>query len=140
MRMKYVKRDFARQLRQSQTSCEEKIWELLRNNQFLGLKFRRQHIIEGFVVDFYCHDKKLAIEIDGGIHNNKMHRDYDDLRQREIEAENVKVVRITNEEFQQNENILFIRIEEALGLAHINTPSPSGRGGELVSLDGGEGR
>jgi len=139
MQMKYIKREFARQLRQNQTPFEERVWELLRNNQFMGLKFRRQHVIEGFVVDFYCHEQRLAIEIDGSIHENRMHKDYDELRQREIEAEDIKVVRITNEEFEKDENILLVRMKEAIGLAYINTPSPSGRGGEMVLLDGGEG-
>ena len=105
----------------------------------MGLKFRRQHAIEGFVVDFYCHKQRLAIEIDGGVHENKAHKDYDELRQREIEAEDIKVIRISNEDFAKDENILFARIKEALESSYINTPSPSGRGGEKVLLDGGEG-
>ncbi|MDD5594527.1 MAG: endonuclease domain-containing protein [Candidatus Margulisbacteria bacterium] len=138
--MKHIKRDFARQLRQGQTPTEERVWELLRNNQLLGLKFRRQHVIEGFVADFYCHEQRLAIEIDGGIHEKKMNKDYDELRQREIEAEDIKVVRISNEEFEKNENILFDRIKLALETSYINTPSPLGRGGVKSLLVGGEGR
>ncbi len=92
------------------------------------------------MVDFYCHEPRLAIEIDGRIHEKKMHKDYDELRQREIEAEDIKVVRISNEELERDENILFEKIRFALEASDINTPSPFGRGGELVSHDGGEGR
>ena len=88
----------------------------------MGLKFRRQHVIEGFVVDFYCDEHRLAIEIDGGIHNQKMRRDYDKLRQAELESEDVKFIRITNEEINKDENILLNRIKSAI------LPSPSGRG------------
>lgn len=112
MRMRYKKRDFARQLRQEQTSAEEKVWELLRNNKFMGLKFRRQHVVEGFVVDFYCHEYKLAIEIDGGIH--KEQKDYDELRQVEIETKDVTFIRITNEEIERDETIVLKKIKEVI--------------------------
>ena len=114
MRMTYKKREFARQLRQDQTAAEEKVWQLLRNNQFEGLKFRRQHVIEGFVVDLYCHEHKLAIEIDGGIHNSKMNRDYDGLRQAELESKGIRFIRITNKELNKDENIIFDKIREAI--------------------------
>ncbi len=122
MRMTYKKREFARQLRQDQTVAEEKVWQLLRNNQFMGLKFRRQHVIEGFVVDFYCEEHRLAIEIDGGIHNMAIRKDYDALRQMELESKGVQFIRITNEEFAKNEAVLFDSIKNAL------LPSPPGRG------------
>jgi len=112
MRMKKIKRDFARQLRKEQTLAEERIWSLLRNNQFMGLKFRRQHVIEGFVVDFYCLERKLAIEIDGGIHNKR--KDYDQLRQQEIESKFNTVIRIKNEEINRDESVVLRKIKEAL--------------------------
>jgi very-short-patch-repair endonuclease len=110
--MKRVKRDFARQLRRDQTSYEEKVWELLRARRLFGLKFRRQHVIEGFVVDFYCSEHKLAIEIDGGIHNRR--KEYDELRQREIEAKGNIIIRIKNEDLNNNCDMLIKKIKEAL--------------------------
>ncbi len=110
--MTYKKREFARQLRQDQTSTEEKVWQLLRNNQFMGLKFRRQHVVEGFVVDFYCSKHKLAIEIDGGIHNKR--KNYDELRQEEIESKFNTVIRVKNEEITDDCAILLQRIKEAI--------------------------
>lgn len=112
MRMTYKKRDFARQLRQEQTSAEEKIWQILRDRQFMGLKFRRQHVIEGFVVDFYCPEHKLAIELDGGIHNKR--KDYDQLRQQEIESKFNTVIRVKNKEITDDCAILVQKIKEAI--------------------------
>ncbi|MCU0640771.1 MAG: endonuclease domain-containing protein [Candidatus Margulisbacteria bacterium] len=112
--MKEIKKTFARQLRKRQTPTEAKVWAVVKNRKCLGLKFRRQHVIEGFVVDFYCSEKRLAIEIDGGIHRQQ--KDYDDLRQTEIEAEGIKVIRIKNEELR-SEKLLLDKIKEALSSA-----------------------
>ena len=76
--MHQIKKEFARNLRKESTPEEKIVWEALRNKKFLGLKFRRQHVLKGFVVDFYCHSLNLAIEIDGGIHQKQV--DYDLLR------------------------------------------------------------
>lgn len=111
--MKQIKRDFARQLRKDQTSTEAKVWAVLKNRKCFGLKFRRQHVIEGFVVDFYCLEKRLTIEIDGGIHDKQ--KDYDELRQAEIEAKGIKVIRIRNEELI-NEKVLLKKIKETISL------------------------
>lgn len=110
--MKQIKKQFARQLRQDQTSAEEKVWALLRGRQLFGLKFRRQHVVEGFVADFYCPEHKLAIEIDGGIHNKR--KDYDHLRQQEIEAKFNTVIRVKNEDIVDNCAVLIKRIKEVI--------------------------
>jgi very-short-patch-repair endonuclease len=110
MRMNYRKREFARILRSSQTPCEEKVWELLRGRKFMGLKFRRQHVIEGFVVDFYCHEYKFGIEIDGGVHAKQ--KDYDELRQEIIESESINLIRIKNSEIEKDEKIVLMKIQE----------------------------
>lgn len=112
MRMNYKKRDFARRLRLEQTPAEEKVWALLRNRQCFGLKFRRQHVIEGFIVDFYCPERKLAIEIDGSIHNKQ--RDYDQLRQQEIESKFNTVIRVKNEDLENNCVVLLKKIKEII--------------------------
>lgn len=87
---------------------EIKIWEALRNRKFNNLKFRRQHEIEGFVVDFYCHELKLAIEIDGEVH--KKQKGYDGLRQHLIEDEGIRFMRITNEDINRDVKILLTEI------------------------------
>ena len=60
--------DRAREFRQNETSVEKILWQSLRNRQILNLKFRRQHQIGDYIVDFYCHELKLIIELDGGYH------------------------------------------------------------------------
>ena len=124
--MRERKKKFARTLRKQQTPSEQKVWELLKDRRLLGLKFRRQHVIEGFVVDFYCMEYKLAIEIDGPIHLKQKH--YDELRQDLIESKGITFARVTNNEIKQNMVPLIRKIKKVVLLAQIN-PSPSGRGG-----------
>ena len=122
--MKEIKKRFARTLRKEQTKTEKIVWELLRNRKFMNLKFRRQHVIEGFVLDFYCHGLKLGIEIDGGIHLKR--KDYDMLRQEAIESKGINIIRITNKEINKNKKLILKRIDKLINRATI--PSPSGRG------------
>ena len=65
----------ARQLRQEQTPAELHLWERLRDRQFHGFKFRRQHAVGRFIVDFYCPTRRLIIELDGLIHNQQIEHD-----------------------------------------------------------------
>ncbi len=65
----------AREMRKNQTETEKKIWTVLKNKQINNLKFLRQKIIGEFIIDFYCHEIKLALEIDGEIHNKQKERD-----------------------------------------------------------------
>jgi very-short-patch-repair endonuclease len=83
---------------------------LLRNRRFLDLKFRRQYGVAGFVVDFYCPDLKLAVEIDGSSHDGR--ESYDAWRQRLIEEESISFVRITTDELVVNPDVLLERIRE----------------------------
>jgi len=110
--MEYIKKVFARSLRKEQTPAESIVWELLRNRKFMNLKFRRQHVIEGFVVDFYCHDLRLAVEIDGGVHARQ--RDYDELRQILIEEKGIRFLRVSNAEINRDINHLLVRIKDYL--------------------------
>lgn len=110
--MKEIKRDFARNLRKEQTSTEKTVWKLLRNRRYLEQKFRRQHVIEGFVVDFFCCEHNLAIEIDGGIHKNR--KGYDDIRQSLIESKGIRFIRITNEEIERDPQMLYTKIKQAI--------------------------
>jgi len=139
MRMHYKKRDFARYLRKDQTNTEQLVWELLRNRKCNGLKFRRQHVVEGFVVDFYCDKYKLAIELDGSVHNRR--KDYDELRDVELKAKGICVTRIKNSEIDKDPQIVLRKIKKYLKILSISvgTPSPSGRGGGVLCVDGGEG-
>ncbi len=71
------KKEFARELRRNMTPAEVVLWQLLRNRQLAGFKFRRQHAIDAFIVDFVCLEHKLVIEIDGAVHNDVIQHGYD---------------------------------------------------------------
>ena len=86
----------ARLLRKNMTEAEKVSWEKLSNKQLLGLRFRRQHPIDIFIADFYCHQARLVIEIDGPIHNDK--EEYDNGREADIEKFGLKILRFTNKE------------------------------------------
>jgi very-short-patch-repair endonuclease len=85
----------ARELRTRQTAAELVLWEALRNRQLDGLKFRRQHPVGPFVLDFCCPHRRLAIEVDGGIHDEQ--REQDAERERLLAAAGYRVLRFPNE-------------------------------------------
>ncbi len=90
-------------LRGKQTPQEILLWSRLRREQ-LGWKFRRQHSIGGYIVDFYCPVKKLVIEIDGSQHFKKEAEGYDKVRTDYFKGLNIKVIRFTNAEINTNIN------------------------------------
>lgn len=97
----------AQNLRKNQTKAESFLWELLRRKQLNNLKFRRQHPIWDYIADFYCPEKKLVIELDGSIHNNKEQKEHDQLRDAIMQQHNITVIRFTNNDvFEKIENIL----------------------------------
>ena len=90
---------FARQLRKDSTDAEDILWQLLRNRQLNGAKFRRQHpVATGYILDFYCAECRLAIEVDGSIHDLPEQAAYDAKRTQHLEQFNVKVIRFSNAE------------------------------------------
>ncbi|MBB4639562.1 endonuclease domain-containing protein [Longimicrobium terrae] len=86
----------ARVLRQSATPAEQRLWRLLRSRAVNGLKFRRQHPLHGFVLDFYCAEARLCVELDGGIHAEQ--QDRDELRSAMLHAHGIRVIRFPNEQ------------------------------------------
>ncbi len=102
-----------RQLRNNATYCEKIVWLHLRERQ-LCYRFLRQYSVDHFVFDFYCSELKLAIELDGDVHENPEQKNYDKARQKYPEAFEIKFVRIKNEEFLGNPNKAFKRIEEEI--------------------------
>jgi len=110
--VKEIKKTFARRLRKEQTKAEKIVWELLRNRKFKKYKFRRQHVIEGFVLDFYCHEIRLGIEVDGSIHLRR--KDYDELRQEVIESKGIVITRITNKEIREDKRLILKKLEKLL--------------------------
>jgi very-short-patch-repair endonuclease len=88
----------ARALRQRETVAEKLIWSRVRNRKLNGRKFRRQHAIDRYILDFYCHECRLAVELDGGGHLKKEQREYDELRSKVLGEHNIKVIRFQNED------------------------------------------
>lgn len=83
-----------RQFRKFPTKTEAILWRVLRNRKLLNQKFRRQHPIDGFIVDFYCHKLKLVIEIDGAIHSRLDIKKYDEFRSKIIFNKQIGLIRI----------------------------------------------
>lgn len=90
--------EFAKNMRSNATDAEHLMWQLLRAKRFMGLKFRRQHVISPYIVDFYCHELGLVIELDGSQHGAEDAIEYDVERTKFLEAVNLKVVRYWNHE------------------------------------------
>lgn len=86
----------AKELRNNQTPAEKKLWQHINKGQIQGYKFRRQHPINFFIADFYCHELKLVIEVDGEYHEDKKQSEHDSNRTAEIERLGIKVLRFYN--------------------------------------------
>ena len=119
---------YARALRANMTDAETKLWQALRREQ-LGVKFRKQHPIPPFILDFYCIEKKLAIELDGGQHNDAESTKYDAERTQWLEAQGIRVLRFWNNEVLTNLDGVLQVVAEAVKLPPPQ-PSPAGGGSE----------
>ncbi|MFT5963728.1 MAG: very-short-patch-repair endonuclease [Flavobacterium sp.] len=104
----------AKKLRENPTEAEEVMWLSLRNNQLDGYKFRRQHPLLNYVADFYCHQLKLVIEIDGEYHQTVEQKKLDNERTENIEFQGLKLMRFTNEEVISNISAVLNKIKEFL--------------------------
>ncbi len=86
----------ARCLRRNMTPAEKKLWEALKGKKLSGLKFRAQHPVGPFILDFYCPVCKLVIELDGGVHEGQA--EYDETRTQQLKDYGYRVIRFRNEE------------------------------------------
>ncbi|MFP4023038.1 MAG: endonuclease domain-containing protein [Thiohalospira sp.] len=102
----------AKVLRNHMTDSEKLLWEKLKDNQLNGIKFRRQHPISQFIVDFYCHQKKLVIELDGSIHQKNAQQERDKGRQFMLEELGLTVIRFKNEEIKKDISNVISKILE----------------------------
>ena len=105
-----------RQLRTEQMNAEALLWALLRNRQLLGFKFRRQHPIPPFVLDFYCREALLGVELDGGQHLEAEALVRDRERTAFLEARGIQVIRFWNNEVLQETESVLQRLWETLTL------------------------
>lgn len=104
----------SRSLRQGQTKAEKVLWRYLRNRKLLGFKFRRQHPVAMNIVDFYCHECQLVIEVDGPVHQQEDQRKYDLERTLRLQDLGLVELRFTNEEVLGDAQRVVARISEHL--------------------------
>lgn len=115
---------YAREMRKKMPDAEQLLWHLLRNRRVAGAKFRRQHPVGRYILDFYCVEKRLAIELDGSQHSEQV--DYDQKRDTYLNLQGIHVLRFWN-------NQMLLETEAVLESIYLNlmknNPSPaSGRG------------
>jgi very-short-patch-repair endonuclease len=101
----------ARDMRKAPTPAEDVLWEWLRGRRFGGLRFRRQHPIGRFIVDFYCAEKRLIIEVDGPVHETTQEQDA--ARQQALEMQGFRVLRLKNCEVTESIANVLARIQAA---------------------------
>lgn len=105
----------ARYMRQNPTSAERILWRKLRGKQLGGFRFRRQHPIHRFIVDFYCAEARLVVEVDGAVHNEPGHAEYDEDRQRFLHGLGLRVLRFSNTEAINETDAVVAVIAESIG-------------------------
>ena len=116
-------KELAEKMRKNPTEAEKVLWEALRANG-LGVKFRQQHIIEDFIVDFYCNEYKVTVEVDGGYHNDVEQMKSDEERTARLNELGYTELRFTNEEVLHDLD----RVLKTIKTFCSGTPSPSGEG------------
>ncbi|PYL62992.1 MAG: hypothetical protein DMF25_11275 [Verrucomicrobia bacterium] len=125
----------ARYLRKHATDCERILWRHLRNRTFAGYKFRRQHPIDPYILDFYCPDVKLAIELDGSGHGYRLRGTHDRAREQFLARQGIAVVRFWNHRVREELDSVLRAIWLTLEKRSSSNPSPQsspfskGRGG-----------
>jgi very-short-patch-repair endonuclease len=108
-----VHTDRARELRSKPTDAEKRLWSGLRDRRLGGLKFRRQHQLGPYYVDFFCHEASLIVEADGGQHHQEEHAWYDYHRSKWLESAGYRVVRFSNVEILKHPTQVLEAIAEA---------------------------
>ena len=104
----------ARLLRNNMTSAEKALWLYLQNKKLEGYKFRRQHPLHLFIVDFYCHELGLIIEVDGAYHETKEQEEKDEKRTELLKFQGLTMLRFTNDEVSTDVEPVITKIKEAI--------------------------
>ncbi|MCP9469505.1 MAG: DUF559 domain-containing protein [Nitrospira sp.] len=118
--------DTARALRKKQTHAEAIFWEMVRDRRLLGLKFRRQHQLGDYVADFYCHEHRLVIEFDGGVHSEKKRKDH--KRDAWMKAQGIRVLRFPNKQLLNEPESILSTIAQVVEATAKTLPLAEGRG------------
>jgi 5-methyltetrahydrofolate--homocysteine methyltransferase len=127
-----ILKEKAKEMRNKPTEAEKMLWNVLSNKGIENYKFRRQHIVGEYIVDFICLEKRLIIEVDGAIHNDLAQIEHDKHRTEWLESKGFKVIRFTNNQVLSD---FFNTIEKIRkGLNTILVAPPSGAGGAFLTL------
>jgi very-short-patch-repair endonuclease len=119
--MKYLHNDpmlkqRRRELRRNQTDAEKLLWSEIRNKQFYGMKFFRQYSMGPYIMDFYCPALKLAVELDGGQHNQPDNKQYDTFRTEYLKAHGIDMIRFCNHEVLTDIEGVLARMMDCISL------------------------
>jgi very-short-patch-repair endonuclease len=101
----------AKELRREMTPAEKLLWQEVRANK-LGVRFRRQQVIQGFIVDFYCHQAGLVVEVDGDVHD--LQKEEDERREKVLTEMGLRIVRFGNDEVGRDMSAVVGKIKEAI--------------------------
>ena len=99
-----------RELRKNSTVTERILWDKLRDNQLFDIKFKKQFGVGIYIIDFYCPKAKLAIEIDGSVHESKDAKEYDKIRDEYISSLGINTIRFKNDEILNNLDVVLNKI------------------------------
>lgn len=120
----------SRQLRSQMTRAERILWQQLRAHHMSGVHFRRQQVLDGFIVDFYCHAAKLVVEVDGDVHVQQ--QSYDQARDEVLAARGLRILRVRNED-------VYLRLPDVLQVIKtLLSATPSRYDGGIGGSDAGE--
>lgn len=120
--------EFARQLRREGTDAETLLWRHLRSRQLAGCKFRRQHPLPPYVLDFYCEALRLGIELDGGQHYLDQGREHDRQRAAYLQGKGIRLLRFSNRDVLLELPAVLERIYQAVAAPSPPAPLPEGEG------------
>ena len=105
----------ARRLRREQTSTEKRLWLHIRNRKVAGKKFRRQQTFGPYVLDFYCAEEKINVEVDGGQHDEPKVRAHDEKREAYLAEQGVRTIRFWNSQIRENLAGVLERLRREVG-------------------------
>jgi len=117
----------ASSLRRKLTPAEVILWHSIKNKRLHGLKFRRQHPVLRFIADFYCHEARLVVEVDGGVHDEIENSEHDEGRTYELNNFGIDIIRFNNDEIIYNLNVVLdkIYLEAMNRISSTSPPTPS---------------
>jgi len=113
---------YAQEMRKNPTESEKALWNILRKFRYNGYIFRRQHPVDIFIADFYCHKLKLIVEVDGGVHDSEQAVEYDDGRSAELEKYGLSIIRFTNDQVHKEPDKVTLHIQNYI--ARLSSPTP----------------